>query len=182
MTCVVGLVEDSVVWMGADSNAGREDTEIRTDRKIFQRDEFLIGFTSSFRMGQLLKYRLECPERLKGQDPFEFMATTFVDACRKAFSDGGYLKKNDEEEVGGQFLVGYQERLYQVHSDFQVGEFAASFHSIGSGSRYALGALSALHVEPHPPAEKIHRALSAAADFSAYVRPPFHVQILDERK
>ena len=34
---------------------------VRADEKVFQNGEFLMGFTTSFRMGQLLRYSLKPP-------------------------------------------------------------------------------------------------------------------------
>ena len=57
MTIIVGLVTKAGVLMGADSAGvcGYELT-IRKDKKIYQVDDFLFGYTTSFRMGQLLGY------------------------------------------------------------------------------------------------------------------------------
>lgn len=55
MTCIVGLVENNKVYIGGDS-AGVAGLSLmkRADEKVFKKDEFIFGFTSSFRMGQLI--------------------------------------------------------------------------------------------------------------------------------
>ena len=60
MTCIVGLVHEGVVYIGGDSaGVGGMSLTVRADEKVFQNGEFLMGFTTSFRMGQLLRYSLK---------------------------------------------------------------------------------------------------------------------------
>ena len=174
MTCIVGVPQGGGrVVMGADS-AGLCDWDltVRADAKVFTRGPFLMGFTSSFRMGQLLKYRLDVPEHPEGMADLEYLSTAFVDAVRECLGDGGWRKKEHEREEGGTFLVGYRGRVYEVESDFQVGEPAAGYAACGCGARIALGALHALGVRV-PPTERVRRALEAAEALSAGVRGPF---------
>ncbi len=62
MTCIVGVVKDGVVYIGGDS-AGVSGLRLikRKDSKVFKRKGFIIGYTSSFRMGQLLRFKLDPP-------------------------------------------------------------------------------------------------------------------------
>lgn len=63
MTCIVGLVDQGNVWIGGDSaGVGGYDLMLRADQKVFRNGDFLMGFTSSFRMGQLLRYKLSPPK------------------------------------------------------------------------------------------------------------------------
>ncbi|WP_245320978.1 hypothetical protein [Bradyrhizobium sp. NAS96.2] len=53
MTCIVGLVDKGQVFIGGDSagvNAERLALVVRNDRKVFRNGDFVMGFTSSFRM------------------------------------------------------------------------------------------------------------------------------------
>lgn len=172
MTCIVGVVHKRDVWMGGDSAgvAGWSLT-VRSDTKVFETGPFLMGFTTSFRMGQLLRYSLKPPEHPKGMDTLQFMSTLFIDAVRKCLGDGGFLTKDKGAEEGGTFLVGYRGRLFKVDSDFQVGEAADKFAAVGCGADVALGALFATrHL---PPQARVSSALQAAERFSAGVRRPF---------
>lgn len=55
MTCVVGLVDKGTVYIGVDSAAVQGWTRRKSRvAKVFHRGPFLIGYTTSFRMGQLL--------------------------------------------------------------------------------------------------------------------------------
>lgn len=181
MTCIVGLEVPGGVVMGADS-AGVEgwDLTVRADAKVFRNGPFLMGFTSSFRMGQLLRYRLRAPEHPDALDDFAFMATTFVDAVRECLGAGGWRKKEHEREEGGTFLVGYRGRVYEVDSDFHVGSPAIRYAACGCGRAFALGALHILTRSRLDPLEQVRWALTASEASSAGVRGPF--VILDSRE
>ena len=56
MTCIAGLVHDETVYLAGDS-AGTSgwNLTVRADPKVFANDSYVMGFTTSFRMGQLLR-------------------------------------------------------------------------------------------------------------------------------
>lgn len=172
MTAIVGLVHDGRVYIGGDSAgvAGWSMT-VRADAKVFRNGPYVMGFTTSFRMGQLLRYALDAPPPTGDLD--RFMATTFVDAIRKCLKDGGWAKKDAEQEAGGKFLVGIGGRLFCVETDYQVGEPATGYAAVGCGDEIALGALYATALAGLPPKKRIEIALQAAEQFSAGVRAPF---------
>lgn len=183
MTCIIGLVQDNEVWMGGDS-AGVADLNIRSrkDTKVFKvNGKFLIGYTSSFRMGQLLRFGFSPPEQKSKTSDFEYMCTEFIDAVRKRMKEGGYMKVKDNEEEGGRFLVGHKGKLYCVDGDFQVGESLDGFDTVGCGYAYALGSLYETRMEKVPK-KRILKALETAEYFSAGVRRPFVIKTLRTKK
>lgn len=181
MTCIVGLVDCGAVWIGGDS-AGVDgwDLLVLADEKVFARGEFLIGFTTSFRMGQLLKHRLKVPKRRSGQDERDFMATAFVDAVRKCLKGGGWAEEDKKRETGGCFLVGYNGRLFQVNGDYSVLETADGLNAVGCGGQLALGALHATRGKPAH--RRLEFALEAAERWNAGVRRPFVIKKLGPRQ
>ncbi|MDK1389296.1 hypothetical protein QN224_28225 [Sinorhizobium sp. 8-89] len=178
MTCIVGLINNGSVHIGGDSAgvAGFSLT-VRADRKVFRNQNFIFGFTSSFRMGQLLAHSFNPPKRHPETDVYAFMVTEFVDALRQCLKDGGYAQRQYEAERGGTFLVGYAGRLFKICGDYQVAEPVDCFDACGCGDRIALGALFAS--ADSPPRERLEVALNAAERFSAGVRGPFHFETLD---
>ncbi len=181
MTCVVGVIDAGRVYMGADSAGVAGDTmTIRADKKVFVNGPFIMGFTSSFRMGQLLRYAFTPPPHdPPDMDPYRYMVTTFVDAVRACFKAGGYVRRDHEQESGGNFLVGYRNRLFEINSDFQVGEAVDGYNAVGSGERAALGALFA--TQGQDPVRRVAIALRAAEHVSASVRGPFTIVSLETR-
>lgn len=177
MTCIVGMTDGTTVTIGGDSaGVAGYDLSVRADRKVWARDDgWVFGFTSSFRMGQLLRYKLTPPAQAEGQDLEAYMVTTFVDAVRQVLKDGGYAKVESNVERGGTFLVGRRGRLFVIDSDYQVAESVRPFEAVGCGESFALGALHALHGYPGAAEWRVRRALSIAEGCSAGVRAPFHV-------
>ena len=181
MTCIAGLVYDNEVWMGGDSaGVSGWNSRIRKDTKVFKvNGRFLIGYTSSFRMGQLLRFGFNPPEQKPKISDYEYMCTDFIDAVRKRLKDGGFMKVKDNEEEGGQFLVGYKGKLYFVNEDFQVGECIEGYDSVGCGYYYALGSLFTT-TDIDNPQQRIQQALETAEYFSAGVRSPFVIERLEK--
>jgi ATP-dependent protease HslVU (ClpYQ) peptidase subunit len=170
MTCIVGLVEKGTVYIGGDSAgvAGLNVT-IRGDEKVFQNGPFIMGFTTSFRMGQLLRYKFDPPKQTVNADDMKYLVTDFIDACRKCFLDNGF----GNASTGGTFLVGYRGNLYSIDNDFQVGIPTVGYDAVGCGEHLAKGALFAS--KGKKPEERIKLALEAAAAFNAGVAPPFTI-------
>jgi ATP-dependent protease HslVU (ClpYQ) peptidase subunit len=175
MTCIVGIVHKGDVYIGGDSAgvAGLAIT-VRADEKVFVNGPFIMGFTTSFRMGQLLRYKFNAPKQTTNMDDMKYMVTDFIDAAVKCFNDNGF----GDKKSGGTFLVGYNSKLYKIDSDFQVGIPADQYAACGCGDDIALGSLYS--TVGKKPEERIKLALEAASKFNAGVCAPF--VILKQKK
>lgn len=195
MTCIVGVVQNGRVWVGADSaSVGGYEMSVSAVPKVWVTPEgFAIGCTTSWRMNQLLRYSFHPPKPREGQDLMAYMCTDFIDSVRETFRRGGFLTKEKEAEAGGTFLVGVRQRLFRVDSDYQVGEALAAYDACGCGESHARGSLytsglimvpgphdpgSPTMPEPRPiePEQRLYLALNAAETHSAGVRGP-HVVV-----
>lgn len=183
MTCIVGVETAEGVLLGADSwsdngwSGGR-----RADEKLFAVGPYVIGFTTSYRMGQLLRYRLALPAPLRVQeisdaDLLAFMATDFVDAIRVIFKDGGWGEREKEQEKGGEFLVALGGRLFSILSDHQVMRSAHGYQAVGSGYQLALGSFATSEPLGWEPVERVGAALAAADRHCGGVNGPFLVRL-----
>lgn len=172
MTCIVSIQENNTVYMGGDSAgiAGLSIT-IRSDEKVFINGPFIIGITGSFRMSDLLRYKLDPPKQTVHRDDRAYLVTDFVDSLRKCFSANGFGDK--DATVGGTFLLGYKGKLYSVQKDYQVGLPSTQYDAVGCGSDLALGSLHSTAKMNLKPEQRITMALEAASTFSAGVAPPF---------
>ncbi len=174
MTCIAGVVKNGVVYLGADS-CGSDDSYNKTQRKdvkIFKRGEFVIGYTSSYRMGQIIQYDLKIPRIMKNEkDLQKWMVIKFIPALRKCLKKGGFAKTKEGEDTGGTFLIGFRGRLFCIEDDFQVGESADECNAVGCGDSYAKG--SFYSTRTLPPGHRVKMALEAAAHCSGGVAPPF---------
>lgn len=173
MTCIVGLRDAGQIWIGGDSASVADHTiSVWADGKVFRRGSYLIGFSTSFRMGQLLEHRLAVPEP-PVDDLTAFMVTEFAECVRDCLRAGGFARADAGAETGGHFLVGVRDRLFHVGGDYQVAEYESGFAAIGSGEDFALGSLHS--TRGRPPLERVLAALEAAERFAWAVRRPFHV-------
>lgn len=176
MTCIIGIEHKHGVLIGGDSagTAGWSQT-IRADSKVFTVGDYAMGFTSSFRMGQLLRYKLEVasPTREERRDLERFMSTTFIDAVRKTLTTGGFAEKENGQETGGTFLVGVAGRLFCVEGDYQVGVPSTGYEAVGCGDDLARGSLHTTAQFRFTPRQRAELALDAAAAMSAGVAGPF---------
>lgn len=173
MTCIVGLVDNGNVYIGGDSaGVAGLSVSIRADEKVFHNGPFIMGFTSSFRMGQLLRYKFNPPKQNVKQTDMEYMVTDFIDSVRKCFGENGFGSTQDKaDNEGGTFLVGYNQGLYHIDSDFQVGKPMWLYDSVGCGSDIAKGSL--FSTKGCAPEARVKLALEAAAAFSGGVSAPF---------
>lgn len=100
-----------------------------------------------------------------------FMTVDFINAVRSCLKEGGFAEREKDAERAGEFLVGYEGRLFGIHSDYQVAEMADGYAACGCGHEIALGALFA--ASGLSAKDRLKIALEAAERFSAGVRGPF---------
>lgn len=176
MTAIAGISQGGKVWMGGDSaGVAGYGLCVRADPKVFRLDEFLVGYTSSFRMAQIIRYHVKPDRPREGQNAFEYMICSFVPAVRTALKEHGYLATKNGREEAGVFLVGWRGRVYYVDSDLQVGENAMPYAACGCGQDLVLGSLHTTDQYEIEPSERIRLALESAEAFSAGVRGPFTI-------
>jgi ATP-dependent protease HslVU (ClpYQ) peptidase subunit len=190
MTCIVGIVANGTIYIGADS-AGTDDSgmqTIRDDRKVFQVGpspndgrnipRIVIGGTTSFRLLQRLQHALKVPVYDNTMSIEKYLVTDFVDAVRVCFKEGGYERKDDGEEQGADFILGVLGNLYHVAEDYQVAQPRDGYYATGSGAKVAMGALFSTKRQKFSPEKRLILALEAAAHHCSSVRPPFIIETL----
>jgi len=180
MTCIVGYVEDGTVYMGSDSAGSDWFTyTVRQEPKVFKRPgdrgEMIIGYTSSFRFGQLLEHALEIPIQPKNMNDHKYMVTSFMDAVRKCLGDGGFKKTKNDNEQGGTCLIGYHGKLWEMEDDFQIALCQKIGASVGSGVYAATAVLHILDEYEISPKKKVEKALQIAEKCVTTVKGPFKI-------
>ena len=185
MTCCIAYkIKNKGIILVADT-AGTDNCDnqlTRVDPKLFSRDDFMFAVAGSFRLRDVLMYDFDIPKKSKNVSIDKYMRTKFINALRNTCIDKGLIKKNDdtnEEELVGEFLVCYKDKIYKIESDLQVGESVDNFYIIGSGEQLAIGALAIL--EKRTPqvfnVENIKNTLfdilSVASKYKSSVRGPY---------
>jgi hypothetical protein len=185
MTAIVAISENDKVYMGGDSaGVGGLSISIRRQPKVFINGPFIIGYTTSFRMGQILQYNLDVKTmftppkdvlKLVVKDYMKFMVTRFVPEIKKAFKKGGYQRTNNSVDSCGEFLVGFKGNIFNIQDDYQVSQIEDNYDVCGCASDIMLGSLNS--TSEKGPVERINLALWSAEKYSAGVCEPFSVLI-----
>lgn len=177
MTCIVGIETRTGVILGADSLSASDYVQ-QTARipKLFRVGPYLFGFTTSFRMGDLLRHQLELPPPPKTR-LHRHIVKAVIPILRECLREGGFLSSKDGAEVGGEFLLAVGGGLFHVASDYQVGQSAFGYDAAGGGQAVALGALAV--TAGQTPRRRLRLALEAAERHCMGVRRPW--RFLTER-
>lgn len=181
MTCIVAIAEKDKIWMGCDSLMSTGDGASLIDSKVVKKDNIIMGFAGRVRDINLIRFGFEIPKQEKRIDDYEYMATVFTTAVRERLKEYGAAKITNHEELGqAQILIGYNQRLYNMNSDFALYRVEdTTFAAIGSGEKIALGSLYSTQSSSLKADEKITLALKAAEKFTRSVRGPFVVECLE---
>mgnify|MGYP001006427156 FL=1 len=127
MTCIVGVVGNNGVVLAADSlgSGGNNKQEYLTSKLIslevgeqvsdlnYQTLGIAVGYTSSFRMGDLLKHRFVPPVLKSDTDLERYMVAEFIPAVIKCFDENHYTTTDKGAKEGGNFLVAIKGRLFE---------------------------------------------------------------------
>ena len=150
MTCCIGYKTDKMIYFVADT-AGTDDggaQETRSDLKVFKIKNILFAVSGSFRMRDILMYNLELPKRNRRESTDKYIHCKLINSIREILIDNGACIKTDESEntCPGEILIGIDNRIYKIESDFQIGETNRPYNVIGSGFREASAALDMYHL------------------------------------
>lgn len=172
MTCVVGLVENGKIWIGADSIGTRGNESFNLSLpKVFKSGSFIFGCAGSPRQLQILQACFNPPKMTDQQDALNYLITDVMTHIQEIFSKHKALRQFDTltQEHDSEFLIGFQGGLYGMYADFQLIQRAEGFDAVGCGAQYALGALHVLAPYDVKPKEKIFKALAAASHYDPFV-------------
>ncbi len=150
MTCIIGLVAGPDVYMAADTagTAGWLQMDL-ANGKMFTYEDYLVGFTCSYRMGQVLQYNTAWPKYTEDKgDLFPFMVREVVPAVRSAMKAAGFAEITEgRERIDNQAqcaLVGIRGRLFHLSGNYQIDENLVGIDSVGCGGVLALGSMLTL--------------------------------------
>jgi ATP-dependent protease HslVU (ClpYQ) peptidase subunit len=191
MTCIVGLEINGDVILAADSMGGWTSQWMKQEMvtpKLASRAipvkleagggtiTMGLGYTASYRMGDLLRHQFE-PPPYDGDDlPEHWVVCQLIPAIRTLFKSHGFATIENNSESGGEFLLAIQGQCFIVGSDFSVVRPRDGYAAIGSGVEFALGAMAALQLEHdgEPDSTWPDMAVRAAARHNAFVGGAVH--------
>ena len=169
MTAVAGFTKNGIVYMAADSLGSSEYMKHEvTGSKLIKRDDFLFGYTTSFRFGDILRFNFNPPYHRPSVPTTEYMVTSFIPALRQCLENHKYVDATPKGESGN-FLVGYQGHLFEIQSDFSILESATDYASVGSGFLLCLGSMCTSTQLDINPEDIVTNAIKAAAIHNPFV-------------
>lgn len=177
MTCIVGIIKNNKVYLAGDSASSFDHMSDSINvKKVFHNvynNDFIFGYTSSFRLGALLQYKFIPPENNWGWDFQRYIATDFINSLKECITEDNY----DVRENGLKFLLGFKNNLIEIQNDYSFFFYSNEneFDSIGCGEQLAKGALSILVKDFNKyPEDILFESLNAVEKYDAYVKSPFH--------
>ena len=174
MTCVVGYIDDckQVAWLGAESSATDDETTYDySGKKIFYVGDFLVGFSGSFRAGQIVRHEVQLPPITSQLELEKYLQTVFSKEIKKTLKKHFTPKKIDTFNL----LIAYEDKLFTLENDFTILPFAP-YMAIGTGTPYALGALKALMDYKISTRTRITKAIEAAIHHCPSCRGAIYVE------
>ena len=174
MTAVVGYTDGNRTWIGADSlaTASTMSKAVSVSPKVFRSGSVIVGFSDSFRVGQILIHQFQMPQLLKATDAGTWVCRQFIPCLWDTLL--GYDLIHDNL-MDSELLIGLRGRLFEVSPDFGVHEYDCAYTAVGSGGDLCKGVMYATEGSQLKPPQRLKMALRAAQKFNCSVGEPFSV-------
>jgi len=171
MTCIVGLVDNGIVYIGGDRGISDKDIILTMCRpKVMKNGEYIIGYAGSQGVGQLA-HIMTTP--VCGKDVEKTLRTTFIKSLKTIIEEFGPSNLT-ESDCHTDFLVGCKGRLFEISTeDWSVSEL--EYSAVGSGGNIALGSLYTSSLNTYTPIERVTYALNAAITLSPTCQGPVDI-------
>ena len=170
MTTIIAVQSDDGVLFGADSQVtasnGRKYSATRMV-KISERNGYIIAGSGECAPCDIAQHLWNppTPTAKDKKDLYHFMIAKVVPSLKQCFKDNDYKPNSDDDDNAFSFLIALCGELFEIADDFSVSLDDSGFYGVGSGSSYAVGALSA--------GATVEQALTIAAKNDAYTSAPF---------
>lgn len=176
MTIVAGLIQDTVVYMGADSLGVSPDGSccIDTTPKVFRVGDYLFGCSGYPRLKQLLRHCYIPAPQVRSEDYdalTRYMVGVFIRGLQDFFVVHNFA--DEFKEDCNALLIGLHGRLFCLYSDYNLEECKHPYNAIGCAADIALGSMSTTARMGIAPVERLRLALSASEYLNAHVQRPF---------
>ena len=199
MTTVVGIqgegyavvAADTRITSFSDDGPAYHMTSLGSGTsKIATNGKYLIGTAGDLRAINLLTHAFSpppVPVGTKGKKLDQFITVKFIPAMRACFDLHGYSppenKENKEHiaEQGSTLLLVVNATIYVIDSDYSWLNDSTGHYAVGSGSEYALGAISALaggkKISSTQAKSVCLKALGISAKLDPHTGSPFHTYV-----
>lgn len=131
MTIIACYIDQSNVWIGSDSIGSDENTKYNFGSKLIQKNNYVVGFAGSYRVGDIVRECNDFPEDIASID----QARLFRDKL------GSLIGSEDKNAIN--VMLATSSGIYVIEDDFQLQHIYKEFayYAIGAGDCIALGSL-----------------------------------------
>ncbi len=141
MTLIVGIdleIEGKKITYLAGDRCGSDgfSKSNYTKSKVFKRGEYAFGYTSSFRMGQILEYATISKDLPSWKEESN-LYVSFINWLRSAMKDGGFLQEKSGVVSAGNFIFYNGNILSEVQDGFSILIPSDGLLAVGSGEYHA---------------------------------------------
>lgn len=161
MTCIIAFTDGKSSFIAGDKLGSNGFTKsVMVEPKVFEkefhrvstndegtvrtRETMALGYTTSFRMGQLLSYNLLLPDQDANQSFSQYLVQKVIPLIRHMFKDEWGARDSSQDIGGGQFIILHNHTIYEVQGDFSVLQPKTQITAVGSGTYHAIAAMQAL--------------------------------------
>jgi len=178
MTIISAYCDGDVVIMGSDSSSTDEEHNVhirRPDCKMWKVDmgniKMIVGFAGNFAECQFIKHYFKWPLLYANTTVEKWLVTKVQPHLNEQ------LAKRFKRELNWSLLLGINRpaRLYTLNECGDVEYHLSSYATLGSGSSYALGALTILEKLDMTSWEKVEESIKAAEKFRGDVKGPINI-------
>lgn len=175
MTCIIGYKTEKGTFLGADSLGSNGHTKAEyTTPKLFKVYDMVIGYTTTYRFGQILQYHMK-EILVKEMDSYNYLIKIIVPEIRRCLGEHGAKHTKDNLESGGNCIIGYKNEIYELQNDFSVLSSVNGLITVGSGEDISRGAMIALKETTLNPEECIRKALEITSECVTSVGGTTHI-------
>jgi len=178
MTTIIGIQGDGYALLCADSRIVQSDgdggnqmitTAAAGHSKICTKGKYLLGAAGDVRAINLIQHALTPPQpaaSLRGKKLDEFVTVKFIPALKECFESNGFVATSSDGrptpgESDAEVIIAVNGVIYAIGGNFSWFSDASGLYAIGTGSAYALAAMTA--AAPKNPNSKQARAIALKA-------------------
>ena len=202
MTTIVAIQGDGFAMICCDSRISDVDnsgyiSQVSTLRegtsKVALNGKYLLGAAGDLRAINILHHAFTQPPPpagIKGKKLDQFFTVKFIPALRECFESQGYATPDKDEKMhmaehDSLVIVAVCGNVYVVDGDYSWLSDTSGVYALGSGSSYALGALTALipktALTVQTAKKTALKAMSIASRFDPHTGSPFHTFVQENQ-
>jgi ATP-dependent protease HslVU (ClpYQ) peptidase subunit len=170
VTTIIAVQYDDKAVIGADSQTtgatGRKASHAQMV-KVTQRGDFIVAGSGECAPCDIAQHIWvpPVPSAKDWNNLYHFMIAKVVPSLKACFKENEYKWDVEDDETKFAFLMIIGGEIFEIADDFSVCLDGKGYYGVGSGSDFAIGALSA--------GATLKEALKIASDNDAFTSPPF---------